>query len=82
MDKTRSRGVRTALILAAAIAAGTADSHEVLYLADGRIYRGEVVEGRPHGEGTMIWPSGAVYVGHWEHGARHGAGNGDVDGAR
>ena len=73
MGTTRRRGVRTALILAAAIAAGATQADEVLYLAEGRVYRGEVLDGRPHGDGRMIWPSGALYVGAWSHGARDGA---------
>ena len=62
-----------ALILGATMAAGAA-AHEVLYLDAGRVYRGEVLDGRPHGEGRMIWPRGAVYIGTWVDGARHGAG--------
>ena len=68
-------GAGTALILAATIVAAAAPAaHEILYLSEGRVYRGDVVDARPHGEGTMIWPSGATYTGTWEHGARHGAG--------
>ena len=62
-----------ALILGATMATGAA-AHEVLYLDAGRVYRGEVLDGRPHGEGRMIRPSGAVHVGVWVDGARHGAG--------
>ena len=74
MRTTRQRRARAALILAAAIVAGTAHAHEVLYLPEGPVYRGDVLDGRPHGEGRMIWPSGAVYDGGWRHGVRHGAG--------
>ena len=47
---------------------------EVLYLTEGRVYRGEVLDGRPHGEGTIVWPNGAVHTGTWVDGARHGEG--------
>ena len=53
MQSTRWRGRRAALVLAAAIAVGTTQAHETLYLDDGRVYLGEVRDGRPHGEGRM-----------------------------
>ena len=71
MPSGRRRCARVALILAAALAASTADGHEVLYVDEGRVYRGGVLDGRPHGEGLMIWPSGAVHTGTWVDGARH-----------
>ena len=70
----RRRCAREALILAAVVAARTADAHDVLYLDEGRVYLGEVLEGRPHGEGRMVWPSDAVHTSTWGDGARHGAG--------
>ena len=63
-----------ATILASAIAAGATQAHEILYLIDGRICRGNVVDARPHGNGRMIWPNCALYVGEWSRYARHGAG--------
>ena len=68
-------GARATLVLAATlIATATATAHEVLYLTEGRVYLGEILDGRPHGEGRMIWPSGAVHTGTWVDGTRHGAG--------
>ena len=46
----------------------------LLYLDEGQVYLGEVLEGRPDGEGRMVWPSDAVHTGTWVDGARHGAG--------
>ena len=40
----------------------------------GRTYIGEVVNGQPHGQGTLTWPSGNNYVGGWKGGRRHGQG--------
>ena len=82
MQSTRWRGMRAALVLAAAIAVGTTQAHETLYLDDGLVYLGEVRDGRPHGEGRMLWPSGAVHVDTWSEGMRHGAGTyRDAEGA-
>jgi hypothetical protein len=39
----------------------------VLY-ADGRIYKGEFDERKPHGKGFMTYKDGHVYEGMWEHG--------------
>ena len=70
-----ARRCAVALILGAAMAAAAAaGADEILDLGDGRVYRGEVLDGRPHGEGTMIWPSGTAYFGQWAHGARYGTG--------
>ena len=72
-----------AVALAAAIGCTYASADEVLYLDDGRVYRGDVVDGRAHGEGRMIWPSGEVYEGAWVDGVRHGLGEyADPAGAR
>ena len=82
MRSTRWRWTCAALVLAAAIAVGTTQAHETLYLDDGRVYLGEVRDGRPHGEGRMLWPSGAAHVGTWVDGARHGPGTyRDTEGA-
>ena len=70
-----ARRCAVALILGAVMAAAAAaGADEILDLGDGRVYRGEVLDGRPHREGTMIWPSGTAYSGQWAHGARHGTG--------
>ena len=73
MNIARTRRQAAALILAATLVHG-ADAHEVLYLEDGRVYRGEVVDGRPHGEGRMIWSDNRTYEGTWKDGGRHGEG--------
>ena len=49
MNIAQTRRPAAALILAAALVHG-ADAHEVLYLDGGQVYRGEVVDGRPHGD--------------------------------
>ena len=68
-------GTRAALILIATlVATATATAHEILYLTEGRVYLGEILDGRPHGEGRMIWPSDAVHTGTWVDGTRHGTG--------
>ena len=41
---------------------------------DGSEYSGEILNGKPHGQGKYIWPDGDKYVGSWMHGARHGLG--------
>lgn len=38
------------------------------------IYEGEVKDGRPHGQGTETYPSGAKYQGNFNNGLRHGQG--------
>ena len=43
-------------------------------LAKGWVYRGDVLHGRPHGERTLTWPSGAAYTGQWANGSRQGTG--------
>ena len=35
---------------------------------------GEMVDGKRHGYGTMVWPDGKKYVGEWKGGNRHGCG--------
>jgi len=38
-------------------------------------YTGESdVDGRPHGNGTMLWASGDLYEGQWNDGLKHGHG--------
>ena len=65
--------IAVTLILGATMA-GAAEAEEILYLSEGRVYRGEVLNGRPHGEGTLTWPSGAAYSGQWANGTRQGSG--------
>ena len=73
-----ARRCAVALILGAAMAAAAAaGADEILDLGDGRVYRGEVLDGRPHREGGVYadeyrdgersghsrftWPNGASY---------------------
>ncbi len=37
-------------------------------------YKGDVVIGRPHGVGTLVYPDGNKYVGEWMNGLFHGQG--------
>ena len=37
-------------------------------------YKGDVVIGRPHGVGTLVYPDGNKYVGEWMNGVFHGQG--------
>tara|TARA_X000001036_G_scaffold188452_1_gene177674 strand:+ start:1553 stop:1888 length:336 start_codon:yes stop_codon:yes gene_type:complete len=37
-------------------------------------YKGDVVIGRPHGVGTVVYPDGNKYVGEWMNGLFHGQG--------
>ena len=37
-------------------------------------YKGDVVIGRPHGVGTVVYPNGNKYVGEWMNGLFHGQG--------
>jgi len=37
-------------------------------------YVGEFKDGKRHGQGTMIFPSGAKYVGQWKDNSFHGQG--------
>lgn len=41
---------------------------------DGGTYTGEIVNGKPHGQGKLIYPSGAEYVGEFYSGLFHGQG--------
>ena len=74
-DGRTARSARAWVIAAATVAAtAAAGVQEVLQLPEGRVYRGEVRDGPPHGEGRMIWSSGAVHTGTWVDGARSGSG--------
>ena len=37
-------------------------------------YKGDVMIGRPHGVGTVVYPDGNKYVGEWMNGLFHGQG--------
>ena len=37
-------------------------------------YKGDIVIGRPHGVGTLVYPDGNKYVGEWMYGLFHGQG--------
>ena len=37
-------------------------------------YQGDVVIGKPHGVGTLVYPDGNKYVGEWMNGLFHGQG--------
>merc|ERR1711970_645540 len=41
---------------------------------DGRVYEGDFLEGRKHGEGTHWWPDGRSYRGQWKDGKQNGEG--------
>ena len=47
---------------------------EVLSLDDGSSYEGQVVDGVPHGYGTMSYSKGDEYVGEFQNGNIHGRG--------
>lgn len=42
-----------------------------------RKYRGELVNGVPHGTGSELWPDGSIYEGSYNEGHRHGKGKFD-----
>ena len=41
---------------------------------NGSKYVGELINGKPHGQGTQTIIDGAVYVGEFKNGLRHGQG--------
>ena len=47
---------------------------EVMELPNGDLYRGHMLDGRPHGQGTYRWNDGSVYDGEWVQGMKHGRG--------
>lgn len=56
---------------------------ETIRYDDGRVYSGNVVNGKRHGWGKMTWPSGITYEGDWKDDRFSGKGkytwpNGDV----
>lgn len=70
---------RSAPISGAVIPAKT----ETIRYNDGRVYTGQVVNGKRHGKGTLTWPSGDIYEGDWRDDKSTGKGkytwpNGDI----
>ena len=61
------------LLLATILLAGSYAYGETLHIGGGT-YTGEVVAGRPHGQGTWVHPDGESYVGEWKGGKAHGQG--------
>jgi len=41
---------------------------------NGDVYVGEVMSGKPHGQGTLTFPDGRMYVGQYKDGKEHGKG--------
>jgi hypothetical protein len=41
---------------------------------DGRIYDGQYLNDKKHGDGTFTWPDGRKYQGKWVDGKQHGKG--------
>ena len=37
-------------------------------------YKGDIVIGKPHGVGTIVYPDGIKYEGKWKDGKEHGQG--------
>ncbi len=61
---------------------GTVTTGQIKYNA-GSVYEGDLLDGTPHGHGTLTWPEGHVYKGDFVNGKRSGKGsytwpNGDV----
>ena len=47
-----------------------------------RWYVGEIVSGKPHGQGTRTFTNGDKYVGEWKNGRPHGQGTGTLPDGR
>lgn len=52
---------------------------EIITFPNGNVYEGEVLDGKPHGQGTMTYAKDnkskmVQYVGAWKNGKRHGQG--------
>ena len=61
------------LLLATTLLVGSYAYGETLQYRGGT-YIGEVVDGRPHGQGTWTHPDGNKYVGEWKDSKKHGQG--------
>lgn len=62
---------------------GTLTGRGMYLWANGDLYEGSFVEGKPHGKGTFRYSNGGVYSGFFKNGKYHGRGkmqysNGDV----
>ncbi len=44
------------------------------FAGEGAVYAGEMVDGVPHGHGTLVERAGDRYDGDWLNGKRHGRG--------
>lgn len=47
---------------------------EEVFIGNGRRYRGDLLDGKPHGVGKEIWPDGSSYEGMYHFGTRTGEG--------
>ncbi|MBR3919839.1 MAG: hypothetical protein IKJ59_14105 [Clostridia bacterium] len=47
---------------------------ELITFANGDVYEGELVDGKPHGQGTLTYANGDIYEGQWKNGKREGDG--------
>jgi len=65
----RPSGAYSGQPVAAATSGGT-----TLKYPDGAVYEGQVMDGKPHGEGCFRWTNGQQYVGHFESGLIQGQG--------
>ena len=57
---------------------------ETINYPNGDIYKGEIKDGKKHGQGTLTKDDGSKYVGEWKNGETHGLGtyiyaNGDTE---
>lgn len=48
--------------------------NQTIRFVDGSVYKGEIVNEKPNGFGTMIYSYGNKYEGQWKDGKRHGQG--------
>lgn len=47
---------------------------EEVFIGEGRRYRGDLLDGKPHGVGKEVWPDGSSYEGMYHFGTRTGEG--------
>ena len=59
------------LVLLAVFAEGCSSTRN---LCEGCVYEGELVNRKPHGRGTVVWPYGDEYTGEFRSGVMHGNG--------
>jgi len=60
--------------IGAAISTDRTPGSQQLSLASGCIYEGEMLSGRPHGFGTLVYSNGLMFEGSFLHGREHGWG--------